>query len=212
MDVLAEYCVYGSARTRSTRVLWTLEELGIPYRYVPMDLRSGAHLQPQFRTLNPGGRVPVLTADDFVLTESVAICVFLSEQHPDAGLLPPGATAKRALVNQWLSFVVTELEQPLWTLAKHTYALPPDMRVPAMLEIAPREWARAAATLSSALSQRPYLVGGRFSLADLLVGHTLAWARGFNLRLGPPNLEAFADRVLARPAFARARARETQDG
>jgi glutathione S-transferase len=100
-------------------------------------------------------------------------------------------------------WVCTELEQPLWSMGKHRFALPKDHRVPAMLETARFEWSRAAPVLASALTGREFLVGDRFTLADIFAAHTLLWARGFSVDFGSPVLEDYLDRQLARPAYAR---------
>ena len=126
--------VYGCPNTRSTRVVWALEEAGADYEYVPIDLRIGAGLQPDYLALNIGGKVPTLVDGGFVLTESGAICTYIGDRFPGAGLVPPVGTKERASYNQWCYFALSELEQPLWTLAKHRFALPKQYRVPAVLD------------------------------------------------------------------------------
>ena len=199
--------VYGIGPSRSTRVVWTLEEIGTDYDYVKVDLMGGGTRRPPFSELNPFGTVPVLKDHDLVLTESGAICLYLCEKFPDAGLLPPVGEPDRARCLKWAFFVTSELEQPLWTKAKHTFALPEDWRVPAVKDTANREFERAVAVLAGDLGDAEYLVGGRFSVADILVGHTLAWAGSAKMPL-PDNVAAYAKRVLARPALARARERD----
>lgn len=198
--------VYGCPNTRSARVVWALEEAGAEYDYHLIDLRTGAGFQPDYLAINPGGKVPALVDGDLILTESAAICTYVGDRFPASALTPPTGSAERALYNRWCFFAMSELEQPLWTIAKHRFALPEKRRVPAMIDTAIWEFAVAAKILTLGLGQRDYLVGERFTAADLLVAHTLKWARVYQLDLGP--LDAYADRVLARPAFARAKQRE----
>lgn len=200
--------VYGCPRTRSTRVTWALEEAGAAYEFVRVDLARGDARQPDFLAVNPGGKVPALVDGDLVLTESCAIVTYIGERYPASGLVPP-APADRAHCFQWMAFVISELEQPLWTLAKHRFALPEHLRLAAIAPTAQWEFARAAAVLAQHLQARDYLVGGELTGADILAAQTLGWARAYEVPLGSPVLEAYADRLLDRPALAAARARES---
>ena len=136
--------VYGYASTRSIRVVWTLEEAGAEYQYVPINLRAGAGSQPDYLALNMSGKVPTLVDSGFVLTESAAICTYIADRFPEARLAPAAGTQERASYNQWCYFAMSELEQPLWTIAKHRFALPKPFRVPSVLETARWEFAVAA--------------------------------------------------------------------
>src|SRR5947209_19190570 len=120
--------LYGFAPTRSIRVLWTLRELDVPFEFINVDPTKGEHRRPGFLSLNPAGKLPVLVDGDFVLTESVAIVLYLAVKYPAKGLLPGGLRA-RAEVNRWLLFSATELEQPLWRIARHTSIYQPDQRL-----------------------------------------------------------------------------------
>ncbi len=202
--------IYGYPGTRSLRALWAAEEVGAAYEFTVVDLTRGEHRQAEFLSLNPAGKVPVLVEGDLVLSESAAICTYLGDRYPDAGLLPGrGAQAPmRAQCHQWCCFVIGELEQPLWTLAKHTYVLPQPQRVSAVRDTARWEFGLAAQALARALADREYMVGDRFTVADLLIANTLSWARRAHLALNDDRLERYADRLLSRPALARARERE----
>ncbi len=200
--------VYGCTNTRSSRVLWTLEETGAEYEYIAVDLRAGAGWKPEYLALNPGGKVPTLVDGEMVLTESAAICTYIGDLFPASRLTPPVGSPERAHHDQWCYFVMSELEQPLWTLAKHTFALPEHRRVPAVLDTARWEFAVAAKVLAMGLGRREFIVGDRFAVADILIAHTLAWAQAFKLPLEHDYLTAYAARLLARPAWARTRERE----
>lgn len=200
--------LYGMAQTRSMRAVWALEEIGAEYRFVPVDLARGEGRTPEFLALNPAGKVPVMVDGELVLTESAAICTYLGDRFPESGLVPsPGSTA-RAYYNQCCFFVLAELEQPLWTIAKHKFALPPEKRVPQIKETAVWEFQRAASVLAKKLEGRQFLVGDTFSAADILAAHTLAWARGARVRHGIEFLDDYMQQQLSRPACRAAAAME----
>ncbi|MCP5152726.1 MAG: glutathione S-transferase family protein [Ectothiorhodospiraceae bacterium] len=201
--------VYGCPNTRSVRVVWALEEAGARYDYTRIDLGQGQGQSPEFLKVNPGGKVPALIDGDDVITESAAICVWVGERFPEARLVPAVGTAARASFLRWLCFAVTELEQALWTIAKHKFALPEERRVPAIIDTARWEYARAMSVLDEGLDGREFIAGERFSVADILVAHTLAWGRKAASGLETPKVAAYGDRLLARPALARARERES---
>jgi glutathione S-transferase len=199
--------LYGFPNSRSLRVAWTLEELGLEYAYRHVDLARGEGQSEAFLARHPDGKVPVLEDGELMLFESAAICRYLAERYGEPGALMPAAIEERARVDQWLFFIIGELEQPLWTQAKHKFALPGEQRVPAVLPTAAWEFQRALAAVGRCFDGEGWLVGDRFTLADLLLAHTLTWAVKFKMRL-PPALAAYRERVLARPALARAVERE----
>jgi glutathione S-transferase len=202
--------LYGMPNTRSFRVLWTLEESGLEYDYRVVNLGKGGGQDPEFLRLNPAGKLPVLTDGELVLTESAAICSYIAEEAPAAGLIPPATSSVRACFYQWCFFVLSELEQPLWTMGKHKFALPKEYRVPKVLPTAAFEFQRAAAVLEKALAERDFLVGNSFTVADLLATHTLNWARAFKVDPGSKRLEILRQKHSSRPAFLRAQAIEEQ--
>lgn len=200
--------VYGFPNSRSLRAAWALEEAGARYEYRKVELMQGEGRKPPYIEINPGGKVPALVDGDLVLTESAAICTYLGDKFPASGLTPPPGTNERALYNKWCFFVIGELEQPLWTLAKHRFVLPEKYRVPAVMDTALWEFSVAIKVLDEQFGDRPYIVGDNFTAADLLIGHTLGWARAFKVPVASERLNQYADRVLARPAMERAKNRE----
>lgn len=200
--------VYGCANTRSHRAVWALEEAGAVCEYHKVDVFTGAGRNPDYLALNPGGKVPALVNGDLILTESAAICTYIGDSFPDSGLVPLEGSLERAKYYQWCFFVLSELEQPLWTIAKHRFALPEKRRAPAVIETAVWEFGVAAKVLATGLGDQEYLVGNRFTAADILAAHTLAWACAFDLPFGHAKLDAYVDRLQARPARVRARVRE----
>jgi glutathione S-transferase len=182
---------------RPLRIIWTLEELGEPYELTVMTREEGksdAHL-----ARHPLGRVPVLEDEEGFVFESAALCLHLADLYPDKGLAPPPATHERALVYQWSVFAPAELEPPLfeaWTQAE---------RDPDRAARARARFAKAATVVEGALDGDAYLVGGRFTVADVLVGTSLLFTTraGISDELTPP-LNDYLGRLGARPAFQRA--------
>ena len=200
--------VYGCPGTRSNRVVWALEEVGAIYEYHLVNLLAGEGRKPDYLAINPGGKVPALVDGELILSESAAICTYIGDRFSASGLTPPPGSVERALYNQWCFFILSELEQPLWTMTKHRFALPEKRRVPAILATAHWEWGVAAQVLATGLGERAFLVGGCFTAADLLAAQTLAWARAFEIPFGHATLETYADRLLERPARVQAVERE----
>ena len=199
--------LYGHPNSRATRVLWALEEVQAEYEYVHVDLKTGQGRSDSYLALNPAGKVPTLVDGDLVITESAAICLYVGDKFPESGLVPSIGTAERADCYRWVSFAISELEQPLWTIAKHRFVLPEEKRVAAILQTAFWEFSVAAGVLAKGIADRPYATGEQFTAADILLGHTLAWARSTRIELGHDSLIVYADRVLDRPALERARKR-----
>jgi len=104
--------LYEFPPTRSIRVRWTLQELGVPFEAVTVNMVKGEHKSPAFLKINPAGKLPALVDGDLLLTESIAIVLYLGEKYPDKGLVPADL-AQRAELYKWLMFAATELEQPL---------------------------------------------------------------------------------------------------
>lgn len=198
--------LYGYRNGRTLRALWALEEAGAQYEYVEVDVMRGAGREPWFLEINPGGKVPVLDDDGRIITESAAICIHVADKYPKSHLMPPAGTPERTECYKWISFVLTELDAPLWTIAKHRFGLPRERRVPAVIETASWEFRNGVKLLASALEDRPHLVGGFFTVADILAGHILLWAKSARLPLGSDSLETYLEKLLAREGAVRARA------
>jgi glutathione S-transferase len=182
---------------RPRRVLWMLEELGEPYELTIMDWEQGSG--EEHRARQPLGRVPVVQFDDGYVFESAAICLHLADRHPDAGLIAALGTHARALAYQWSIFAPAELEPPLIEAAIFADA------DPQRAAKARGRFFKAAGAVAQTLESEEYLVGGRFGVADVLVGTALSFAKraGFPEPL-PPTLDAYLTRLFARPAYQRA--------
>ena len=199
--------LYGFGPSRSTRISWALEEVGSEWKYYKLDFRSAEHRGETYQKINPGGKVPALVDGEVVLTESLAIVTYLGERFPDSGLVPIDL-AERAQYFRWCAFAISELEQPLWTLGKHSFALPEKHRVPEIKKTARYEFNKALDVLSLGLSEKDFILGENFSGADILLGHTLSWARAREIPIEQENINSYADRTHNRPAYTRGYARE----
>lgn len=190
--------VYGVPPTRLLRALWLLNELGLDYEQVPVEPLSDETRSPAFRALNPAGKVPVLVDGDVVLTESAAIQLYLAEKFPERGLIPEDI-ADRAQMYRWIFFLVTEIEQPLWRIARNTVVYPEERRVPADIGNATRDCKEMLAVLEGHMQKREYLVGDHLSVADLNAAYTLDWAREAGMLEDAPALRAWVEKMYARP-------------
>jgi glutathione S-transferase len=190
--------LYEFGPTRSIRVRWTLQELGVEFESIRINLLAGEHLQPKFLKINPAGKIPVLVDDDLVLTESVAIVLYLADKYFNKGLIPT-ELKERAQVNRWLLFAATELEQPLWRIARNTMLYPEDQRLPADVVLASQEFKAMAAVLEEHMQRRQFLVGDTVTVADFVAAYTLDWANEDRLLDDCPQLLAYMKRMYARP-------------
>ena len=202
--------VYGIASSRSTRVLWALEEANQNYEFVSVDMRSGEHLSESYKTLNPGSKVPVLKHGDFVVTESGAIVNYVAREFAPH-LIPTTNNLALASYERWCLFALTELEQPLWTMGKHKFALPAEHRVTEIFPTAQWEHQQALRLFSQGLSDKPFILGDDFSGADILLGHTLFWGLAFKQPLEQQNLIDYVQRLKGRSALQRAAQKEGRE-
>jgi len=193
--------LFGLPKTRSDRALWALEEKDVPYKFQYVHLGKGEGRTPEFLALNPAGKIPLLVDGNVVISESIAICNYIADRGAGNVIAPAFGTDDRAHYDQWCSFAISELEQPLWTMAKHRFALPEEKRVPVIMDTARWEFTVATRILAKGLEGREFILGEKFSAADILLGQTLAWARAFDFATEQPTVDAYADRLFARPAF-----------
>ncbi len=190
--------LYEFGPTRSIRVRWTLQELGVDFQPIRVNLIAGEHQRPEFLKINPAGKIPALVDGDLVLTESVAIVLYLAEKYSDKGLLPTDLD-QRAQVNRWLLFAATELEQPLWRISRHTVLYPEEQRLPGDVTIASREFREMATVLEKHMQGREFVVGDSATVADFVLAYTLDWGNEDKLLGHCPQLLAYMKRMYARP-------------
>ena len=189
--------LYGFGPTRSLRAQWALNELGAAFEFIPVNLLAGEHKSPDFLRLNPAGKVPVLVDGDRIITESAAIVLYLAGKFPEKGLLPANLD-QRAQVYRWLMFAVTELEQPLWRIAKHTAIYPEARRLPADIALAKEEFHAMAAILDTHLEGRQFVVGDSITAADCVTAYLIDWANEARLIADFARLRDYLERMYAR--------------
>jgi glutathione S-transferase len=190
--------LYEFAPTRSIRVRWTLQELGVDFEAVTVNLIAGEHRSPEFLKINPAGKLPVLVDGDTILTESIAIVLYLAEKYRDKRLVPTDLQ-QRAQLTRWLLFTTTELEQPLWRIARHTTLYPENRRLPGEVALAREDFAAMANVLEEYMSGREFVVGDTATVGDFVLAYTLDWAKLVNLLDSLPRLEAYMEQMYARP-------------
>src|SRR5262249_5979956 len=155
-------------------------ELGVDFEAVTVNLAAGEQHRPEFLRINPAGKVPVLVDDGVVLTESVAIALYLAEKYPGKGFFPADAR-QRAQVNRLLLLSATELEQPIWRIFRHTRLYPENLRLPGEIALARADFTAMARVLDAHLEARRYLVGDSATAADIVCAYTLDWANELGL-------------------------------
>ena len=200
--------LYGSPNTRATRIAWMLEELGQDYDYKVIELGKVQSDHPEYLDVNPAAKVPAIRDGDFTLTESAAIINYLGDKFPDQNLVPPHGSDLRARHDQWSFFAISELEQPLWNMVKHRFALPKERRVREILSTANWEYQKVLGLLADGLGENEYILGEHFYGVDILLGHCLRWGVAFKQPLEQANLQAYLERLSLRPALGRAQTRE----
>jgi glutathione S-transferase len=190
--------LYEFAPTRSIRVRWILQELGAEFEAIPIKLAAGEHRTPTFLAINPAGKLPVLVDGEQTLTESGAIALYLAEKYPDRHFIPTDLSLRSQLY-RWLFFTVTELEQPLWRIARHTALYPEESRLPAEIPIARQDFTNMAAVLETHLLGRQFVVGEQVTVADFVLAYTLDWANEIQLLATFPTLVDYMERMYKRP-------------
>lgn len=189
--------------SRASCTLALLEELGADYDLHMLDLKKGTQREPAYLAINPMGKVPAIRHGDAVVTEQPAVMMYLGELYPESGLSPVIGDPLRGPFLKWMVFYGSCLE-------------------PAMLDRAMKRDAGAAMSspygdfdsvlgaVIAQLERGPYLLGERFSVADVLWGCTLRWATAFNMVPEHPVLRDYIERVNARPALQRAAKRDEE--
>lgn len=197
--------LYGSSQSRSFRALWALEEANIDYNYITINLGKAGDNGAQsdsYKAINYQGKVPSLVNDQFVVTESAAILNYIGALAPNMSLIPEDLK-QRAHYDELCFFVLSELEQPLWTTAKHRFALPKQYRIKDIRSVTEFEFEKAITALENIMDEGMYAVSGQFTMADILITHTLRWAKAFNFSISD-RLDTYMQNHCERNAFQRA--------
>jgi glutathione S-transferase len=194
--------IFGIARTRAFRPLWTAMELGIDYEHIPVEIGSHGAQQPEFLKINPNGRLPAIDDDGFVLFESLAITMYLAKKHSN-GRLYPGTLEGEARTWQWSLWAVNEVDRGVNIWSLHAIRLPPEERDAGKRAEALQVIEKPFRVLDAAVSRAPYLIGSDFTVADLNVAAVISRAVEMDLS-AVPHLKAWLTRCLDRPAARRA--------
>jgi glutathione S-transferase len=204
-EVAMSIVFYYAPMSSATRVHWALEELGLAYDKIRVDLSTGQQRRPEFLKINPNGKVPAIVVEGVAIFESLAILLYLGETYGvDKGLFPAPGT-DRAQAFKWMAWGSVTLVETLSRLMRNTSdRWPAEQRNPKAGEAARVELAQLLGILDAALAGRQYLVGEDFTLVDC----ALATAVPFLSRLGVDltanaNVGTWSGRCLSRPALAR---------
>ena len=193
-----ELVLYTNPMSRGRIARWMMEEIGQPYR--AEILGFGAPMKSvQYKALNPMGKVPTLVHGDTVVTECAAICAYLADAFPLAGLAPAPTSRLRGPYYRWLFFAAGPIEAAVSNKA-FGLEVPPDRA----RAIGYGTYTDVMDTLEQAVSQGPYLLGDRFSAADVYVGSQILWGLQFGTIEKRPAFEAYGTRLAGRPAAKRA--------
>jgi glutathione S-transferase len=195
---MADIIFYTLPQSRGQIVRWMLEELGEPYDTVIPEFPDGLRT-PEYLAINPMGKVPAIRHKDTVVTEGAAICAYLADAFPAAGLAPPPQDPRRGPYYRWLFFAAGPLEAAVTGKALGLLA-PPERRG----TVGYGTFEDTVATLESAVAGRDYICGDQFTAADVFVGSHIKYGKIFGIL---PDGAAFADylaRLEQRPAWKRA--------
>ena len=194
---------YHSPNTRSSGVRVLLEELEVPYRLHALNMRAGEHLRDAYRAINPMAKVPAIRHGEALVTEQAAVYLYLADLFPEAGLAPAATDPARATYLRWMVFYGSCYEPAV--IDRHLKREPGPRGLSAYAD-----YDSVIAGITGALTPGPYLLGERFSAADILWGGALGWTMGFGLVEPAPVLAAYVERIRSRPASRKVAAADAQ--
>jgi len=199
----AAITLFHSPQTRSSGALTLLEELGAPYELCVLNMKAGENRKPPYLAINPMGKVPAIKHGEALVTEQVAIFLYLADLFPEAGLAPAIGDPLRGPYLRWMAFYAACYEPALVDrAAKH------DQAPPAMYTYG--DWDTMLGAVIGQLSKGLYMLGERFSAADVLWGGGLGWGTMFGIVPPNPVIGAYVERVSGRPAFVKVAAQDVE--
>lgn len=192
--------IYGSPRSSAGRVYWMLEELGLSYEPVKINMREKEHKSTGFLKLNPNGKIPCLTDKDFVIWESLAINNYLADKYLPELL---GSTPEiRGLIQQWNYWSMLDLQKPLIEIFIQKVFVPEEKRDQSLIEKAQKNCQPLLAILDSALGKAKYLVGDTFSVADLNMASVVSITTAIQMDIVEfKNIRTWLAHLMERPAY-----------
>ena len=199
--------LHHSKQSRSARVVWLCEELGIEYRLEPVEMFSDAMKRPEYLAIHPLGKVPAIEDDGFVLWETSAIFEYLDAKYGGGALIPARGTREGALASQWIAYGENPLTVTMGQIAAHSGPMPEERRSPALVDLGREIAPSLVRVVERALDDREWILGERFSAADIMLvyGLNIAAYLGY-VNDETPRVGAYCARAAARPAFQRAMA------
>ena len=200
--------IFHAPGTRSIRVVWLCEELGLEYEVVAVDFSAEYRASPEWRRLNPVGKVPVLIDGDLTMFESGAMLQYLLDRYGDGRLQPEAGTPDHAIYLQWCWFAEATFARPLGEIVNHRRALPEAEQSDAAIAEMQERSRLCIQALDQALADRPYLLGETFSAADIMTGYSLMLATDWCPEDFRSNVAAYWQRLSERPGYVAAVARE----
>ena len=201
---MAKLMLYHASPSRSSVVLWMLEELGEPYDIHLLSLQKEENRKPDYLAINPMGKVPALRHGDTVITELAAICTYLADEFPAAKLNVPIGTPARGTYLKWLFFAPGCLEPAVIDRAA------PRKEEARRSMLGYGDFDTTMNVLAAAVATGPWLMGEQFTAADVIVGATIRWGTMFKLIPERPEFAAYSARIAARPAAQRAEAKDKE--
>jgi glutathione S-transferase len=197
--------LYHSPRSRSARIVWLLEEIGLPYEIQALQFTPESMKGPEYLEVNPLGKVPSIQDNGLTMYESGAIVEYILEKYGKGRLAPAPGSAGRPMFLQWLHFAEATAMPPLADIAQHSFLRAEADRIPAVVADAQVRACAVLDVIETALAGRQYLLGDQFSAADIMMGYSLQLARWFGLLTDKyPNIVAYMGRLEQRPAFSKA--------
>lgn len=193
--------LYYTPKTRSSRPRWILEEMGVEYQIIPINLQQGEHKTPDFLKINPMGQVPALQDGSVTLFESAAIVAYLADKYADKKMAPPLNSPERGAYYQWMFFSMTSLDAHVGGYFYHTQLYPEPKRIAAYANLCVGNFQQAAKVLDAHLKDRQFMVGNTFSAADVMIAGNLGFAKSMKLLEDFPTLLDYLKRQTSRPAF-----------
>ncbi len=190
---------YTNPMSRGRIIRWMLEEVGQPYDTRVLRWETGETKSPDYLAINPMGKVPTIVHDGVVVTECAAICAYLADAFPQAGLAPPPNSSLRGPYYRWLFFGAGPIEQAVGAKAINFEPTPEQGS-----SLGFGSMADVLGAIEQGVKDRSYLVGDSFTAADLYLASHLSWGMNFGTIEKRPAFEAYAERHLQRPAAKRA--------
>jgi glutathione S-transferase len=201
---MATLTLYHAVPSRSMVTRWMLEEVGEPYDVHTLSLANGENRAADYLAINPMGKVPALRHGDVVITENAAICAYLADAFPKAGLSVPIGDPRRGVYLKWLFFGPSCVEPAMTDRAY------PRKEEPRRGTLGYGDFETAMNVLAKGVAAGRYLMGDQFTAADVVIGSTLRWGMMFKLLPERPEFTAYVNRFAARPALQRAEAKDKE--